>query len=106
MDPPPSGARAHGGALSPSAGLGRAAHPERITLRLMTELLAFIGVAVLVIVDAGEDTALTVRNTLAGGRRAGIRTAAGVVCGQRSGRWPRASGSRRCSSRRSRRSWR
>jgi len=48
----------------------------------MTELLAFIGVAVVVIVTPGQDTALTVRNTLAGGRRAGVRTAAGVVCGQ------------------------
>ena len=48
----------------------------------MTELLAFIGVAVVVIVTPGQDTALTVRNTLAGGRGAGIRTAAGVVGGQ------------------------
>jgi threonine/homoserine/homoserine lactone efflux protein len=48
----------------------------------MAELLAFIAVAVVVIVTPGQDTALTVRNTLAGGRRAGIRTAAGVVCGQ------------------------
>lgn len=48
----------------------------------MGELLAFLGVAVVVIVTPGQDTALTVRNTLAGGRRAGIRTAAGVVCGQ------------------------
>ena len=48
----------------------------------MTELLAFIAVAAVVIVTPGQDTALTVRNTLAGGRRAGLRTAAGVVCGQ------------------------
>jgi threonine/homoserine/homoserine lactone efflux protein len=48
----------------------------------VTELLAFIGVAVVVIVTPGQDTALTVRNTLAGGRRAGVRTAAGVVAGQ------------------------
>ncbi len=48
----------------------------------MTELLAFIGVAVLVIVTPGQDTALTIRNTLAGGRRAGVRTAVGVVGGQ------------------------
>jgi threonine/homoserine/homoserine lactone efflux protein len=48
----------------------------------MAELLAFVGVAVVVIVTPGQDTALTVRNTLAGGRRAGIRTASGVVCGQ------------------------
>jgi threonine/homoserine/homoserine lactone efflux protein len=48
----------------------------------VTELLAFIGVAVVVIATPGQDTALTVRNTLAAGRAAGIRTAAGVVCGQ------------------------
>ena len=48
----------------------------------MTELLAFMGVAVIVIVTPGQDTALTIRNTLAGGRSAGVRTVAGVVCGQ------------------------
>jgi threonine/homoserine/homoserine lactone efflux protein len=48
----------------------------------MTHLLAFFGVAVVVIVTPGQDTALTVRHTLASGRRAGIRTATGVVCGQ------------------------
>jgi threonine/homoserine/homoserine lactone efflux protein len=48
----------------------------------MAELLAFLGVAVVVIVTPGQDTALTVRNTLAAGRRAGLRTAAGVVSGQ------------------------
>ena len=48
----------------------------------MTELMAFLGVAVVVIVTPGQDTALTLRNTLAADRRAGVRTAAGVVCGQ------------------------
>ena len=48
----------------------------------MAELLAFIAVAAVVIATPGQDTALTIRNTLAGGRRAGLRTAAGVVCGQ------------------------
>jgi threonine/homoserine/homoserine lactone efflux protein len=48
----------------------------------MTELLAFVGVALLVVVSPGQDTALTIRNTLTGGRSAGVRTAAGVVCGQ------------------------
>ncbi len=48
----------------------------------MAGLLAFLGVAVVVIVTPGQDTALTVRNTLAGGRRAGVRTAIGVVTGQ------------------------
>jgi threonine/homoserine/homoserine lactone efflux protein len=48
----------------------------------MAELLAFAGLAAVVIVTPGQDTALTIRNTLAGGRRAGVRTAVGVVCGQ------------------------
>ena len=48
----------------------------------MAELLAFLGVAAVVIVTPGQDTALTVRNTLAGGRPAGVRTAIGVVSGQ------------------------
>lgn len=48
----------------------------------MNELLAFLGVAVLVIVTPGPDTALTIRNTLLGGRPAGIATALGVVSGQ------------------------
>jgi threonine/homoserine/homoserine lactone efflux protein len=48
----------------------------------VTELLAFIGVAAVVIVTPGQDTALTIRNTLAGGRAAGFRTAVRVVAGQ------------------------
>ncbi len=48
----------------------------------MAELLAFLGVAALVIVTPGQDTALTIRNTLVGGPRAGVRTATGVVLGQ------------------------
>jgi threonine/homoserine/homoserine lactone efflux protein len=48
----------------------------------MASLLAFSGVAALLIVTPGQDTALTIRNTLAGGRRAGIRTALGVSSGQ------------------------
>ena len=48
----------------------------------MPELLAFLAVAVLVIVTPGQDTALTIRNTLLAGRRGGIFTAAGVAAGQ------------------------
>jgi threonine/homoserine/homoserine lactone efflux protein len=48
----------------------------------MSELLAFLGVALVVIVTPGQDTALTLKNVLAGGRSAGYWTAAGVVCGQ------------------------
>jgi threonine/homoserine/homoserine lactone efflux protein len=48
----------------------------------MAQFAAFLGVAALVIVTPGQDTALTIRNTLVGGRRAGIRTAIGVSAGQ------------------------
>jgi threonine/homoserine/homoserine lactone efflux protein len=47
----------------------------------MGALWAFVGVAALVIVTPGPDTALTVRNALLGGRGAGVATAAGVVTG-------------------------
>jgi threonine/homoserine/homoserine lactone efflux protein len=46
------------------------------------ELLTFLGVAVVMIVTPGPDTALTIRNTLAGGRAAGLGTAVGVCSGQ------------------------
>jgi threonine/homoserine/homoserine lactone efflux protein len=45
-------------------------------------LLAFLGIAALVIVTPGPDTVLTVRNTLGGGRRGGLATAVGVATGQ------------------------
>jgi threonine/homoserine/homoserine lactone efflux protein len=45
------------------------------------ELIAFLATAVIVIVTPGQDTALTIRNTLVGGRRSGVRTAAGVFAG-------------------------
>jgi threonine/homoserine/homoserine lactone efflux protein len=48
----------------------------------MSEFAAFVAVAVLVIVTPGPDTAMTVRGTLLGGRRAGVMTAFGVVSGQ------------------------
>jgi threonine/homoserine/homoserine lactone efflux protein len=48
----------------------------------MAQLLAFLGVSALVIVTPGQDTALTIRNTLVGGRRAGVLTAIGVSAGQ------------------------
>jgi threonine/homoserine/homoserine lactone efflux protein len=46
------------------------------------QVAAFLGVSLLVIVTPGQDTALTIRNTLAGGRRGGLFTALGVVTGQ------------------------
>jgi threonine/homoserine/homoserine lactone efflux protein len=45
-------------------------------------LLAFLGIAALVIATPGPDTALTIRNTLRGGRRGGVGTALGVATGQ------------------------
>ena len=48
----------------------------------MGELAAFLAVALVVICTPGPDTALTVRNSLLGSRRAGIFTALGVSTGQ------------------------
>ena len=48
----------------------------------MDRLVAFVGIAAVVIVTPGPDMALTLRNTLAGGRASGLRTALGVVTGQ------------------------
>lgn len=49
---------------------------------MQAEIVAFLPVAAVVICTPGPDTALTVRNALAGGRMAGIGTAAGVAIGQ------------------------
>ncbi len=48
----------------------------------MAHLLALLGLSALVICTPGPDTALTIRNTLLGGGRNGVRTAAGVATGQ------------------------
>jgi threonine/homoserine/homoserine lactone efflux protein len=48
----------------------------------MTHFVAFLGVSAVVIVTPGQDTALTIRNTLFGGRRSGVLTAGGVAAGQ------------------------
>jgi threonine/homoserine/homoserine lactone efflux protein len=45
---------------------------------------AFLGISAIVIVTPGQDTVLTIRNTLLGGRQAGVATAAGVALGQAS----------------------
>src|ERR1044071_3930826 len=44
-------------------------------------LIAFIGIAALVICTPGPDTAMTLRNALLGGRSAGLATALGVSTG-------------------------
>ena len=45
-------------------------------------LAAFLGVSAIVIMTPGPDTALTIRNSLLGGRRPGVFTAIGVSSGQ------------------------
>ena len=69
--------RRHGAGDPGSAGPAARAHgmdkPLRSSRlgRMGDELLAFLGISALVIVTPGQDTALTIRNTLTGGRRAG-----------------------------------
>src|SRR5438309_12074244 len=46
------------------------------------QYLAFVGVSLLVICTPGQDTALTIRNTLLGDRRTGAATALGVAAGR------------------------
>jgi threonine/homoserine/homoserine lactone efflux protein len=48
----------------------------------MGQVIAIFGVFALVIVTPGPDTALTIRNTLVGGRRSGVATGFGVISGQ------------------------
>src|ERR1700737_3617341 len=49
---------------------------------MAVNMAAFLGVSILVIITPGPDTALTIRNTLVGGRGSGVLTAAGVASGQ------------------------
>src|SRR3979411_2744186 len=44
-------------------------------------LLAFLGISALVIMTPGPDTAITIRNTLTGGRAGGLATALGIATG-------------------------
>jgi threonine/homoserine/homoserine lactone efflux protein len=48
----------------------------------VAELAGFLALAAVVICTPGQDTALTIRNSLLGGRTAGILTAFGVAAGQ------------------------
>jgi threonine/homoserine/homoserine lactone efflux protein len=54
------------------------------------DFVGFLGISALVIVTPGQDTALTIRNTLLGHRRCGVVTALGVVTGQAA--WALATG--------------
>ncbi|MDX8499237.1 LysE family translocator [Mesorhizobium sp. VK4C] len=48
----------------------------------MSLFLAFLGVSFIVLATPGPDTAITIRNTLLGGRMAGVFTALGISSGQ------------------------
>ena len=48
----------------------------------MSLFLAFLGVSFIVLATPGPDTAITIRNTLLGGRMAGVFTAFGISSGQ------------------------
>jgi threonine/homoserine/homoserine lactone efflux protein len=48
---------------------------------MLATVAAFVAVSAVVICTPGQDTALTIRNTLTAGRRAGVATAAGVALG-------------------------
>jgi len=62
---------------------------------MLESLAAFLAVSAVVICTPGQDTALTIRNTLGGGRRSGIATAGGVAMGQAVWTIERASASSR-----------
>lgn len=67
------------------AGASRAHHRSSEpydSVVMSANIGAFLGVAALVIITPGPDTALTIRNALRGGRRGGVLTAAGVSTGQ------------------------
>jgi threonine/homoserine/homoserine lactone efflux protein len=48
----------------------------------ISHLPAYLGISALIIMTPGPDTALTIRNTLRGGRLGGVLTALGVALGQ------------------------
>jgi RhtB (resistance to homoserine/threonine) family protein len=53
----------------------------RHTSSVFQNLPAFVALSAVVICVPGPDTALIIRNTLSGGRRSGIASAVGIVCG-------------------------
>ena len=54
---------------------------RRHTSSVFQNLPAFLALSAVVICVPGPDTALIIRNTLAGGRRSGIASAVGIICG-------------------------
>ena len=69
-------------ALSVAPRLGRHNYLGGNATQMDGSFLTFLGVSIIVIVAPGPDTALTIRNTLRGGRSGGIGTALGVSIGQ------------------------
>lgn len=58
--------------------------PDRALSNLLavpSEIWSFVGVAAIVVLVPGADMALVARNTVAGGRSAGFRTATGTILG-------------------------
>jgi RhtB (resistance to homoserine/threonine) family protein len=49
---------------------------------MLAQLGGFVALATIIVVTPGQDTLLTIRNSLVGGRRAGLCTAGGVATGQ------------------------
>ena len=49
---------------------------------VLSTISAFIGISLAVIIMPGPDTALTIRNSIAYGNRAGLATVTGIVVGQ------------------------
>lgn len=73
----------HSRSVCPTAQDGLIASSTKVSLSVAAvNFAAFLGVSMLVIASPGQDTALTIRNTLFGGRGAGLATGAGVASGQ------------------------
>jgi threonine/homoserine/homoserine lactone efflux protein len=68
--------------LGHAATLPASAAAALILLSVLDSLAAFLAVSAVVICTPGQDTALTIRNTLSGGRGSGIASALGVSLGQ------------------------
>src|SRR5215475_3168052 len=73
-----------GGSLQkhPASGRKNQCAAANLQAALMTDISNFLAVSALVIMTPGPDTAITIRNTLIGGRSAGVATACGIACGQ------------------------
>src|SRR5206468_1057757 len=67
---------------APCGSAGCASGPPSAETIRVTDLAGFVALAIVVIVTPGPDTALTIRNSLVGGRAVGIATALGVALGQ------------------------